>query len=144
MSTEPHILVATAEPCTEPGPGGAPCADCVEHPELTYAIECPGIEAGGCRIYWECREKHSDDDVDRMHEEEPVHGVEHVWIGGLGWATPGAHCYVQQADAMTDAASYVATKPGRYPVTWETDDPGDITLHLVTARPTGGDAPREH
>jgi len=126
MSTDPHILIVTFDPCPECPPDGR-CDDCTDYPEIDYAIECPG-RTEQCRVWWECidctRKANADESGafgEHLHEE-PEHGVQHRWLGGVGYCTPGDGCAVQLADSLPDCASEVATEPGRYPVDYDFDD----------------------
>lgn len=137
VDLSPHILVVTVDRCPDCPPGGL-CADCTEHPELTYVVECPGV-TDVCRTWWECMESHSEDDEERMENEEPVHGAEHQRVGGLGWCTPGSQCFLTISDSIPEEGEYATNgKPGRYPVGFDFGDPGEVFLHLIK---TGEEAP---
>lgn len=132
-----HVLVITIDRCPECLPDGALCADCTEEPALSYDIECPGVtDASGCRCWWECMDctRRARDDVEFAERlpEEPVHGVQHAWIGGIGFCTPSDQCAVQLSDYVPDAASYVASEPGRYPVDFDFEDGALSNLHPLT------------
>ena len=127
---EPHALVVTVDRCSDCKDQSDLCQDCAEHPELNYAIECPGV-TDACRAWWECRETHTEDDLYRMEEEEPIHGVLHQLVAGM-WSTPGTECFVQIADSVPEEGEYVSKgAPGRYLVDFDFGDPGEVYLHEI-------------
>lgn len=126
---EPHVLVVTVDRCPA-CPSDGLCADCTEHPQLSYVIECPGMTEA-CRVWWECRKPHTEDDMHRMENEEPIHGEIHQLVAGM-WSTPGQHCYLVMHDAVPEEGEYVSNgKPGRYPVDFDFGDPGELYLHAI-------------
>lgn len=139
-SWRPHVLVVTVDRCSACPPDGL-CADCQEEPELQYTVECPG-PSGNCDAWDECPTCYvpgqglSADRREELEQESHAHGVEHLWVDGrymVRLSPP--QCYVAGHDALPDAAQYVATAPGRYPVEHDVGDGTELELHLVPPCP---------
>lgn len=121
------------------------CPDCNTDP-FTMTIECPGLSPR-CEAWEECgvcRDAlagiDDEDGRDAYLDEDVHHGEEHRTFDGELCVRSGA-CYVVEAlnYEIPDSAWDIARKhgPGRYEVTWEGGDFGDLTLGLAAAPEAG-------
>lgn len=114
----PHVLVITAT--AESG-----------YPNI--GIECPGLEEGQCRCYWECIEKDCDPELD---DDYISHDVEHIPMS-FGWGVESDDCWVKTYDGVRDAVTdafldaKVEIVPGRYLIDHDSDSDDCLHLSLV-------------
>lgn len=105
------------------------------YPRVT--VECPGV-TDSCRAWDECMEagcRDPEDDVlDKLCNEEPVHGVVHERIGGVGWCTPTERCWPQTTD-VAEALEGMEPPPGRYTFRWSVEDDEYIVVHDLQPAP---------
>lgn len=129
----PHVLVIEG-PCQQidPDTGEHYCAEDGDRCDYRWSIECPGVTRA-CEMFLACLECVSPDEqtTHALGEGEPVHGVEHDRIHGLGWATPTGRCYVQAADTTGDAVYELDLPPGQYLVGHDYGEPDEITLYVI-------------
>lgn len=130
----PHVLVIEG-PCQQidPDTGEHYCAEDGDRCDYRWSIECPGVTRA-CEMFLECLECKDTKDPARKEEMDrdgEAHGVEHIDINGLGWATPTGRCYVQNADLIGDAVFDLELPPGRHLIDHDYGDPDEITLHVI-------------
>lgn len=107
-----HVLIVTD------GPDG---------PRLRYSIECPGV-TDDCRSWTECDEcpPRTDESDEKMLDDSEAHGVEHRYLDS-GWCVPTDTCFLTLYSELADsAADAELTIPGRWPVTFDIEDDGEV------------------
>lgn len=101
-------------------------------------IECPGV-TDDCRAWDECMEsgcrRPDDETLDRLSDEQPVHGQVHVRISDLGWCVPTSNCWLQTTDASDEADGL---DPGRYVFDWRCEDGEYLVLSNVARLDAAG------
>lgn len=132
MNTEPHVLVVPDFP-----------AEVGHYP--AYTVECPGLDAGGCRAWYECRKpgcppfrRQSRDEDDAIADGGFVaHGQEHQQLD-MAWCTPTDRCFIADHEALLEQAHELVLghdlDPGRHQVALDSSRRVDATdLDLILA-----------